>query len=72
MCISFDFRSAHSVAPLRGVGIEYLNDPESYAGWNIMLLVGSKERGQTKHKNAYRIYLFSVFLLTMRYDHFVT
>jgi len=42
------------LSPLRGGGIAYLNDPDSYAGWSLILLVGPpksgrlKDRGQTK------------------------
>ena len=43
-----------SVAPFRGVVIQYLDNVESYAGGSIVLLVGSPkpdrsiDRGQTK------------------------
>jgi len=37
-----------------GVGIAYLSDPDRYAGWSVILLLGPpkperlKDRGQTK------------------------
>jgi len=53
--LSLSFFSAYRVlSPFRGGGIVYLNDPDSYAGWRFILLVGPpkpdrlKDRGQTK------------------------
>jgi len=43
-----------ALSSFRGGGIEYLDDPDSYAGWSFILLVGPpkpdilKDRGQTK------------------------
>jgi len=42
------------LSPVRGGGIVQLNDPDSYAGWSFILLLGPpmpdrlKDRDQTK------------------------